>query len=89
MADPGEIGKGSHPSQNPPPLEGGDAFVWNWYQENSTGFVRDYGLMPFLLKELGLNESGMRMMILKLTRIHRVMLRMDEKQARKMQAELN
>ena len=89
MAAPDEIGKGSHPAQNPPPLRAGDAFVWEWYQENCSALVRDFELMPFLLKELGLDESGMRVMVLKLGRIHDAMKRMGAKEAQRTQAEMN
>lgn len=49
-----EIGHGNSPAQNPPPLEGGDAFAWAWFHENVGPFAQQFGLVPLAIQELGL-----------------------------------
>ena len=81
MTDWGEIGEGDHPAQNPPPLGSGDAMAFRWYNENATGFVKDFGIMPTLLNELGLTHGGRSLFLMKVSLIHRTMIDLAHKEA--------
>ena len=74
-ADPREIGKGSHPAQNPPPLDDHSAAVMIWYGENVTAFARDYGLLPGLIRELGLRGEEKAIALAKMNVIYEARLR--------------
>jgi hypothetical protein len=54
-------------------LEESSAFAWHFYKMNATMFVRDFGLMPGLVAELGYEDSDRRIFLAKLDLIHRFM----------------
>lgn len=70
MTDWDEIGKGAHPAQNPPPIDEGDRFVWNWYFANCTKFAQDFNLLPELIKGLGMDRKSLELFLRKLSLIH-------------------
>lgn len=54
-----------------PGLEADDAAAWNFYWTNAKAFVRDYGLMPMLLRELRISGVANREIFLeKVCAIH-------------------
>ena len=59
-----------------PPLDEGDVMALNFYFENATAFVRDFGLMPGFLGELGLEGGCRRVFRAKLNKIHDAMEKM-------------
>ena len=73
MADPDEIGKGDHWTQNPPSLRGSDLAIWIWYQSHATQFVQEFNLMATLYKELKLNGVDAEFFLKKINMIHNVM----------------
>lgn len=70
-----EIGTGSHPTQNPPPLDNHSIAVMNWYYENITAFTRDYGLVPEFIRGLGLKGIQKDIALAKLNIIYEMRLR--------------
>ena len=72
---PREIGQGSGPAQNPPPLDDHSAAVMVWYSENVTAFARDYGLMSELIRELGLRGLEKAITLAKMNVIYEVQVR--------------
>lgn len=78
-AVPGEIGQGSGPAQNPPPLDGHSAAVLNWYYENVTVFARDHGLISGLVQGLGLRGDEKAITLAKLNGIYEAQLRQTRK----------
>lgn len=81
MTDWGEIGKGDHPAQNPPQIGRGDLLALRWYNENATGFIKDYGLLPMLLSELGMKPGNRSLFLTKASHIHRAMMDIGQKEA--------
>ncbi len=69
--DPKEIGRGSGPAQNPPPLDDHSAAVLDWYYENATAFARDFGLMPGLIAGMGLRGDERAITLAKLNAIYK------------------
>ncbi len=68
---------------NPPPLEDGDARAMAFYMENATAFVQEFGLMPGLVDKMGFDETGRRVFLAKLGKIHETVLRMRDEELRK------
>ena len=75
------MGRGPHPAQNPPPLEGDDAMAWAWFGGNCTGFAKDFGMVPVLIDALGLDEQAREMFVLKLSLIYSTILSIQQKEA--------
>ena len=73
--DPEEIGQGSGPAQNPPPLDDHSAAVLVWYMENVTIFARDHGLVPFLVRGLGPRGEELEITLAKMNVIYKAKLR--------------
>ena len=73
--DTREIGRGSHPAQNPPPIDGHSVAVLNWYYENVTAFAIDHGLMPDLIRGLGLKGEEKAITLVKLNVIYEMRMR--------------
>ena len=48
----GQIGKGDRPEQNPPPLDDHSTAVYGFFNESVNQFVREFGLMPELMRDL-------------------------------------
>jgi hypothetical protein len=48
--------------------------VWDFYSSHARYFVQDFGLMPGLVDELGLEGSGKRLFLARLCEIHDVVL---------------
>ena len=84
-AIPGEIGQGSGPAQNPPPLDDHSAAVMIWYSENVTAFTRRHGLVSGLVRELGLRGEEKAITLAKMNVIYEVQV----KQARNAAMEAN
>ena len=80
-ADSREIGEGSHPAQNPPPLDDHSAATIIWYGENVTAFARNHGLVPELIRELGLRGEEKAITLAKLNVIYEVQVRQGRKAA--------
>jgi len=73
VADPDEIGKGDHWTQNPPLLRDHDLAIWIWYHAKATQFVQDFNLMPTLFKNLNLDGVDGELFLRKINMIHIVM----------------
>lgn len=81
MTDWDGIGESDHPAQNPPPLGRGDQLAFRWYNENATGFIKDFGLMPTLLSELGMVPGSRCLFLTKVSHIHRTMMDVSQREA--------
>jgi len=57
----------------------GDQFAWNFYHDYVSGFVQDFGLMPMLIKNMGLHGKAKQLFLKKLGMIHASMLRIQQK----------
>jgi len=55
----------------------------NFYFENATPFVQEFGLMPKFIDELGLQGVERRIFMAKLSAIHEVVLRLRAEELRK------
>ena len=75
-----EIGEGDHPAQNPPLLDDHDLFVFDWYGENCTAIVKEYGLMPSLIAELDLAGDKKTIFLNKLNMIYMSLQRIRQKE---------
>ena len=76
-ADIKEIGRGEHPAQNPPPIDGHSAAVLIWYSENVTTFVKECGLMPELIRELKLSGEEKVLTLAKLNVIYEAQMKIS------------
>jgi hypothetical protein len=77
--DPDEpIGQGTHPAQNPPPLESDEVETLSFYNRNATRFVRDFGMMPSLLGGIGLAGVGMEVFLARMDVIHEAAVKAAE-----------
>ena len=74
-ADTKEVGKSSHPAQNPPLIDGHSAAIITWYAENVTSFVKDHGLMEGLIQELRLRGEEKAITMAKMNIIYEMRLR--------------
>jgi len=68
---------------NPPPLEDDDRVALNFYFENATTFVQEFGLMPKFIDELGLTGMERRLFMAKLSAIHNAVLRLRAEEIQK------
>lgn len=75
-----EVGASDSPLDNPPKLSRGDLDAWNFYQTSATSFVQDFGLMPQLVNDLGLDEATKEILLRKLSLIHASMLKIQKKE---------
>jgi hypothetical protein len=55
----------------------------NFYAENATGFVKDFGMMPMLMERLSIPQEWRRVFLAKLSAIHAMAMKMSEEEARK------
>lgn len=70
LTDWSALGEGSHPAQNPPPLEIEDGAAKAFYRDYGTPFVRDFGLMPYLIQVLGYTGPDLKVFLWKLDLLH-------------------
>ena len=83
MVDWDEIGIGDKACQNPPLLSEWDAFILKWYLTNVTEFSVGCGLLPAMIDRLNLEEAAREIFILKLGLVHRIMMRIRQKEMEK------
>jgi len=70
VCDWSAVGEGSGRAQNPPEMSDADLDAWNFYTGNATVFVRDFGLMPELLRGKGHEGAEKELFMNKLAVIH-------------------
>jgi hypothetical protein len=83
MAEEEEIGKGTHPAQNPPPLDEADRFVMTWYFRMCPAFLREIGLSSIEIGALNLSAAAKEIFLYKLQKIHNAMIKIWERETQK------
>ena len=56
-----------------------DSFVYEWYSENVTGFAKEFGLMPELLKPLKIEGEELSFFLFKCNMIYQSAMNIQEK----------
>ena len=87
MVDWDEIGKGDKDCQNPPPLNKGDQFVWNWFHANFNEFSVNFNLMPMLIDKLNLESPAQEIFLMKMDLIWKTKMRISEKEKEEQNAQ--
>lgn len=82
-AEEDEIGRGSHPAQNPPPVGDDDWFILAWYFRRCSAFMREAGLLAGEIERLGLTPAAKEVFLYKLQLIHETAYRIEEREIRK------
>lgn len=57
--------------------------VLRWYSDNCSQFTKDFGLVPVLFRDLGLDGTQTRLFLSKLDEIHAMTQRMAMEDAKK------
>jgi len=72
------------PELRRPELDDYDVFILNWFGQNCTGFVKEYGLMPHLLAELELSYEDKDFLLMKLSVIYGTLQKIEQERIEEM-----
>jgi hypothetical protein len=79
-ADPGRIGEGTRPEQNPPPLDEHSMAVYRFFNESVNSFVMEFGLMPDLVRGAGISKAERPLFLAKMNMIYEHTMKMARKE---------
>jgi hypothetical protein len=74
-----QIGKGTRPEQNPPPLDDHSMAVYRFFNESVSSFVMEFGLMPGLVKDAGIPMAERPFFFAKMNMIYEHATRMSKR----------